>query len=174
MDSIWQVRIKITQAPEPFVPNPFDENALLEWHEPENIRTFLFDPINSNPPTSFGLELTLEKKLQITFFTKAQSQIDGYEIAQAWLSSLRYKFVGLDAEIEVNQINQDDIRKRSIDNFYEIKLPSGLTLKRINIIRKFINAFYHNSEQTIKMFIIWQQEQDLPNLLMEWSLHAAV
>ena len=74
MNSLWQVRIKITQAPEPFVPNPFDENALLEWHEPENIRTFLFDPINSNPPLSFGLELTLEKKLQITFFTKAESQ----------------------------------------------------------------------------------------------------
>ena len=103
LDPFWQVRINLTQAPEPFVPNPFDENALLEWQEPENIRTFLFDPINSNPPASFGLKLVLDKKLQITFFTKAQSQLEGIEIAQAWLSSLRYKFIGLDAEIEVKQ-----------------------------------------------------------------------
>ena len=65
MDSHWHVKLNITQAPEPFVPNPFDENALLEWHEPENMRTFLFDPIDSNPPSSFGLELILNKNLEI-------------------------------------------------------------------------------------------------------------
>ena len=159
----WQVLINLTQAPEPFVPNPFDENALLEWQEPENIRTFLFDPINSNPPASFGLKLVLDKKLQITFFTKAQSQLEGIEIAQAWLSSLRYKFIGLDAEIEVKQNNPDEIKKNSLRKFYEIILPTGLTPKRINIIQKFINAFYHNYEQTIKLYIIWQRVHDPKN-----------
>jgi hypothetical protein len=37
----WQVRINVTQAPKPFVPNPFDENALLEWQEPLTMRTFI-------------------------------------------------------------------------------------------------------------------------------------
>ena len=120
----------------------------------------MFDPINSNPPTSFGVKLILEKKLQITFFTKAQSQLEGNEIAQAWLSSLRYKFIGLDAEIEVKQSNLDEINKNGLEKFYEIKLPRGLTSKRINIIQKFINAFYHNYEQTIKLYIIWQREHN--------------
>lgn len=60
----------------------------------------------------------------------------------------------------MKKINLEDIRRNGVDKFYEIKLPEGLTSKRINIIQKFINIFYHNTEQTIKLYIIWRKEFD--------------
>lgn len=71
MNSLWQVRIKLTQAPHPFFANPFDENPLLEWQETESFRIFLYDPVGSNPPKSYGLEFHANKKLDVTFFTTA-------------------------------------------------------------------------------------------------------
>lgn len=40
----------------------------------------------------------------MNFFTKAKSRLEGIEIAQAWLSSLRYKFKGLDTEQKKKEI----------------------------------------------------------------------
>ena len=159
----WQVRINLTQAPEPFVPNPFDENALLEWQEPLTMRTFLFEPIDSIPPQFFGLELAANKRLEFCFFTRVNSEMEGYEIGYAWLSSLRHKFVGLDGKIEVKQINFDNQIDAKKENIFEIVLPRGLTKRRINIMEKFINLFYHNYEQLIRMFILWKREAEPEN-----------
>ena len=154
----WQVRIVITQSPEEFQPRSIQEGEVPEWQAHENFRSFLYDPIGSKPPTSFGLELFAMEKLSLTFFTNAPSELDGYEIGQAWLSSLKYQFVGLDGRIEVIPLKINETINYKNWELFEVKFPSGLIKRKVNILERFSNIFYQKCEIPLKLFIIWQKE----------------
>ena len=154
----WQVRIVITQSPEEFQPRSIQEGEIPEWQAHENFRSFLYDPVGSKSPTSFGLELFAKEKLLLKFFTNASSELDGYEIGQAWLSSLKYQFVGLDGRIEVIPLKINKTNNYKNWELFEVKFPSGLIKKKVNILERFSNIFYQICEIPLKLFIIWQKE----------------
>ncbi|MFX1297419.1 MAG: ATP-binding protein [Promethearchaeota archaeon] len=157
----WAVRIVITQSPEEFQPRSIQEGEIPEWQTHENFRSFLYDPIGSKPPISFGLELLANEKLMLTFFTTASSELDGYEIGQAWLSSLKYQFVGLDGRIEVIPVKVHEAENYKNWDIFEIKFPSGLIKRKVNILERLSNTFYQISEIPLKLFILWQKESRL-------------
>lgn len=70
----WQTRINITQAPEKFVPKEIPESVVPFYQSPGDIRTFLYDPFGKDPPCTYDLELTANDKIEVFFFTKAESE----------------------------------------------------------------------------------------------------
>lgn len=159
-DSIlfWQTRIKITQAPEPFKPQEIPETAVPFYQKHDDIRSFLYDPFGINPPGVYGLRLTANDNMEVVFFTKAISKMEAIKSGHAWLSNLRYKFIGLDGIVEAKPIKKDgqDIIKES--QLFEIILPMGYIKNKINIIERFISAFYHKANHTTELIILWQRE----------------
>ncbi|TFG11126.1 MAG: hypothetical protein EU535_07675, partial [Promethearchaeota archaeon] len=161
---LWQVKINLTQAPQPFYPNPFDENAILEWQEPENFRTFLYDPLISYPTRWYGLEIIAHRRLELNFICTAESEMEGLEIGHAWFSGLRFKFKGLHGTLSVNKFGDLGTQKYNDGILFEISHPRGLLKRRVNIIQKFANLFYNKSEEPIRMLLIWQRKEEESNI----------
>lgn len=160
MGPTWQVKIDITQAPQPFYPDPFDENAILEWHEPENFRTILYDPLVSYPPRWYGLEITANQRLDVSFICDAESEMKSLEIGNAWLASLRFRFKGLDGKLTVKKGNNLDSKDEENEIMFETILPRGILKRRINIIQKFVNLFYQKFQESMHLLILWQRGEE--------------
>ena len=154
----WQARIQITQAPEPFRPREIPETAVPFYQKHEDLRSFLYDPFGVDPPGVYGLELTANDNIEVVFFTKVLSKMEAIKLGHAWLSNLRFKFIGLDGNVEAKPIRKDnqDILKKS--QLFEIILPMGYIKNKINIIERFISAFYHKTSHTSQLIILWQRE----------------
>ncbi len=154
----WQTRIRITQAPEPFKPEPIPESAIPFYQKPEDIRSFLFDPFGKYPSSTYGLELTANDNIEIVFFTKVESESEAIKLGHAWLSNLKYKFIGADGVVEAKPIvkeNQEELKKGQL---FEIILPMGYTKTKINLVERFIKAFYFKTGHTVQLIILWQRE----------------
>ena len=154
----WQCRIILTQRPKEFKPKLFSENTNQKYKESENIRTFLYDPFGGELPSTYGLELTITNNMEITFFTKVNSEHEGIELGHAWLSNLKHKFIGLDGLVQVIPITNKDLKKLDQKQFLEISLPVGLIPNKVNIIERFIKAFYYTNTTIIQLHILWQEE----------------
>ncbi len=150
----WQARIKITQAPVPFEPREIPESLKVLYQEPE-IRSFLNDPLGLS--VTYGLELNVNDKIDITFFTKAESEDKALELGLAWLLNLKHEFLGLDGIVEAKPITYKDISKLYKNQLAEIILPEGIIPTKINILERFINNFYFNKEHQVKLLILWQR-----------------
>ena len=167
-EQLWQVRIQLTQAPQPFVPNPLSELGLREWQEPDTLRTFLFDPVLKIPPTIFGMEMRAERRLDVVFFTHTKSELEAYEIGHAWFMSLKSKFMGLDGDLRITTLDLDLEAERQFEPFktskqeyiFEILIPQGLERKKINILKKFIKYFYSKGKEPIRLFLLWKRETE--------------
>lgn len=155
--SFWQIRIKITQAPELFEPDEMPNDTIPFYQKPEHIRSFLYDPFGGNPPSTYGLELMANRNIDITFFTKVESKLEGIKLGTGWLSNLRYKFLGLDGNIEINQVISNIEDGKGKCKIFEIILPKGLIKKKINTIERFVNFIYNNN-QPVKLWILWRRE----------------
>ena len=70
-------------------------------------RSFIFDPLKQTPPFVYGLEISSNENIQLTFFTNASSETQAVEIGNAWLMSLRHEFRGLDGELSVDRYNHE-------------------------------------------------------------------
>jgi hypothetical protein len=154
----WQTRIQITQAPEEFVPHIIPESAIPFYQMHEDIRSFLYDPFGNNPSGTYGLELTAKDNVEVVFFSNADSESEAIKMGYAWLSNLKYKFRGLDGTVMANSITKQDYETQSEVHLSEIILPQGFIKKKINIIERFINAFYNTTKHTVKLFILWRRE----------------
>ena len=161
--SFWQIRINITQSPEPFKPKEPPDDMIPFYQIPEKIRTFLYDPFGGNPPSTYGLELSANRKIKVTFFTKVKSELEGIKLGNAWLSNLRFKFIGLDGKLEVKQIISYNNEEKGSYNIFEIILPIGLNRNRVNIIERFINFFYYKNNPSLKFLILWRREAPSEN-----------
>ncbi|MFW9970807.1 MAG: ATP-binding protein [Candidatus Odinarchaeota archaeon] len=154
----WQACIRITQAPESFQPQLIPETAVPFYQKHEDIRSFLYDPFGNNPPDVYGLELTANDNIKPVFFTKVISRREALKLGHAWLSNLRFKFIGLDGKVKAKRIrkkNQEVLKKSQL---FEIILPMGYIKNKINIIERFISAFYHKTDQPTQLIIFWQRE----------------
>ncbi len=155
--SFWQTRISLTQAPKSFKPKVLPEN-LPNFQQGEVFRTFLYDPFGGFPPATYGLELCANENVEVTFFTKAESESEGIELGSAWLSNLKHRFVGLDGNVVVKPINISDLKEQHEQNLLEIILPVGLLTSKINVIERFMKAFYYLKDHFVQLFILWQEE----------------
>ena len=72
----WQARVRLTQAPEPFIVQQTPENAIPFYQKHEDIRSFLYDPFGEDPPSTYGLELRANENVEVVFFTRAMSRDD--------------------------------------------------------------------------------------------------
>ena len=154
----WQTRIRITQAPELFEPQNIPESAVPFYQKHDDIRSFLYDPFGSNPPGAYGLELTANDNIEVVFFTTEPSQLVALRSGHAWLSNLRFKFIGLDGIVEAKPIENHSQEISKENQFFEIVLPMGYIKNKINIIERFISAFYHKTAHTTQLIILWQRE----------------
>ncbi len=155
----WQTRISITQAPEIFKLKVIPDSMIPFYQRPEDIRTFLYDPFGEDPPASYGVEIKSGNNMEFVFFTKTISKNNAIKLGNAWLSNLKYRFRGLDGRIEVRQIinyNPKEIEKIEL---LEIILPEGLITHKINVIERFINAFYYKNSQSVKLILLWQRQK---------------
>jgi len=157
-NTLWQLRINIIQSPKPFKPERIPDDSIPFYQKPESIRSFLYDPFGDNPPSIYGLELTANQNINVVFFTKVESEIEGYKLGHAWLSNLKYKFIGLDGHIEVKQIQNNQKQENENYRIFEIVLPSGLIRNKINIIERFVNFFFYKKKQTLKFIILWRRQ----------------
>ncbi len=157
-ESFWQSRIQITQTPQSFIPQVIPETAVPFYQRHEDIRSFLYDPFGDNPPGTYGLELTAKDNVEVVFFSKFDSQSDAIKSGYAWLSNLKYKFRGLDGTVKAKSIMKHDPETQNECHLSEIILPQGFIKKKINIIERFISAFYYTTEHTVQLFILWRRE----------------
>ncbi|MFX1575310.1 MAG: ATP-binding protein [Promethearchaeota archaeon] len=155
---IWQSRINITQAPELFIPKPTPENVVPFYQKHEDIRSFLYDPFGEDPPGTYGLELRANEKVECFFFTRAESRTDAIQLGYAWLTNLKYKFIGLDGVVKAEQIKQDPQEIQKNNHLLEIELPKGFIKNKINIVERFINAFYGMKDREVQLYILWRRE----------------
>ena len=90
--------------------------------------------------------------------TTEASKIDALRSGHAWLSNLRFKFVGLDGVIEAKPIENNSQEILNKDQLFEIVLPMGYIKNKINIIERYISAFYQKTAHTTQLIILWQRE----------------
>jgi hypothetical protein len=154
----WHSRIRLTQAPEVFIPQPTPENAVPFYQKHEDIRSFLYDPFSENLPGTYGLELRANENVEVIFFTRAKSRNDAIQIGYAWLTNLKYKFIGLDGIVEAEPIKQDIPEIQKNNHLLEIELPKGFIKNKINIVERFISAFYRMKDWEGQLFIMWRRE----------------
>ena len=154
----WQTRINITQAPEIFVPKEIPESAVPFYQTPGDIRTFLYDPFGKDPSCTYVLELTANDKVEVFFFTKAESESEAIQLGHAWLSNLKYKFIGLDGNVEAKPIIKSSQKLLERSQLFEIVLPVGFIKDKINIVERFINAFYYKNDHRVQLFFMWRRE----------------
>ncbi len=154
----WQTRIRLIQAPEPFIPQPTPENAVPFYQKHEDIRSFLYDPFGEDPPGTYGLELRANENVEVVFFTRAESRNAAIQLGYAWLTNLKYKFIGLDGVVEAEPIKQDPQEIQKNNHLLEIELPRGFIKNKINIVERFINAFYSMKDREVQLFILWRRE----------------
>ena len=154
----WQVRIRITQSPQPFLPKENTENNDSNYHEIENFRSFLIDLFGPNQHLTYGLEIIFNKKVEITFFTRTKSKLNSIEIGQTWLTYLKSNFLGLDGEIDVIPITESDINKYTDYRVLEIVLPDGLLRYKINFLENFLKIFYLYDKFSIRLLFYWKRE----------------
>ena len=152
--SFWQSRIKLIQAPEQFIPQPISENAVPFYQKHEDIRSFLYDPFGENPPGTYGLELRANENVEVFFFTRAESRNDAIQLGYAWITNLKYKFIGLDGVVEAESIKQETQEIQNNNHLLEIKLPKGFIKNKINIVERFIKAFYCMKGREVQLFIL--------------------
>ena len=153
----WQVKLNITQAPQPFEPKLSLEGSVPDYQESEGTRSFLYDPFGAIPSATYGLKLTANKNIQVEFFTKADSEADGIEIGYAWLSDLKHNFVGMDGTVEIEPIPEDIEAEFKSRQLREIILPEGIIRRKINIVERFIDAFYFDKKNKVDLIILWQR-----------------
>jgi len=154
----WQTRIQITQAPEKFEPEEIPENAVPFYQTPGDIRTFLNDPLGKKPSCIYGLKITATDKVDVIFFTKAESESEAIQLGHAWLSNLKYKFMGLDGIVKARPIIRGSPELLEQSQFLEIILPIGFITGKINILERFINAFYYKNDHEVELFLMWRRE----------------
>jgi len=157
--SFWQSRICITQDPEVFKPEVIPDSMIPFYQRPEDIRTFLYDPFGEEPPASYGVEIKSGNNMEFVFFTKTKSKNEAIKLGNAWLSNLKYRFRGLDGRIKANQINNHNLKEKEELELLEIILPEGLITHKINVIERFINAFYYKNSQSVKLILLWQRQK---------------
>jgi len=132
----WQTRIQITQAPEEFVPKEIPESAVPFYQTLGDIRTFLNDPLGKKPSCTYGLKITATDKVDVIFFTRAESESEAIQLGHAWLSNLKYKFIGLDGNIKARPIIRGSPELLEQSQFLEIILPVGFITGKINILER--------------------------------------
>lgn len=155
--SFWQIKINITQTPESFQPNTLPMDIIPSYQVPDKIRSFLYDPFGGNPPSTYGLELSANRKIKVAFFTSVKSELEGLKLGNAWLSNLRYKFLGLDGQLEVKQILSRKNEEKGSYEIFEIILPAGLNRNRFDIIERFVSFFYYKKNPSLKFVILWRR-----------------
>jgi len=153
----WQARIKLTQAPKPFEFEIFPEDPTDSYRVPEYSRSFLCDPFRDDPYLTYGLELSLSKNIEWVFYTSFQEKELALEIGLAWLAFLRFRFKGLDGELNLKLIEPQESEKYDEIELFEIIIPDGILRKQINILEKLINVFYHEKDKGFQIFLIWQR-----------------
>jgi len=129
------------------------------YQRPEDFRTFLYDPFGEEPPASYGVEIKSGNNMEFVFFTKTKSKNEAIKLGNAWLSNLKYRFRGLDGRIKANQINNYNPKETEKLELLEIILPEGLITHKINVIERFINAFYYKNSQSVKLILLWQRQK---------------
>jgi len=157
----WQTQVHLTQAPEIFKPRVVPEDTVPFYQIQENFRSFLSDPFGEEPNSTYGVEIVANKKVDVIFYAKSMTENDAIKHGYAWLSNLRYKFIGLDGKVIVQPIRNDYKEKNHRTKLLEIKLPEGLIRNKVNILERFINAFYYKRDQTVKLFLIWRRDPSL-------------
>jgi len=153
----WQVKLNITQAPQPFEPKHTLEGSVPDYQEPESMRSFLYDSFGLIPFATYGLKLTADDNIQVEFFTKSDLEADGIEKGYAWLSDLKHNFLGLDGTVEIEPVTEEikiELKNRQLR---EIILPEGIIIRKINIIERFIDAFYFDRQHKAELIILWQR-----------------
>ncbi|MHA1492151.1 MAG: ATP-binding protein [Promethearchaeota archaeon] len=154
----WQARIRITQAPIPIEPITILENEVPKYQDPVKFRSFLNDPFGNNPSRTYGLEITANDKIDFVFFTKTESKDEAIELGHAWLTDLKHEFLGLDGVVEVRAITIDYNNGGKWDKLEEIILPRGIFKQRLNIIERFISAFYYNRRHEVQLILLWKRK----------------
>ncbi|MBA7689989.1 hypothetical protein ES703_98508 [subsurface metagenome] len=105
------------------------------------------------------MEINAGSKIEFVFFTKTKSKNEAIKLGNAWLSNLKFRFRGLDGIIEARQINNHNLKEKEELELLEIILPEGLITHKINVIERFINAFYYKNSQSIKLILLWQRQK---------------
>ncbi len=154
----WQTQVHLTQAPQIFKPKEIPKDAVPFYQIPEYIRSFLSDPFGDDPKSTYGVEFIANNQVEVIFFTKTKSEDEAIKLGHAWLSNLRYKFTGLDGKVIAKPITNDCIEKNNGSKLLEIELPEGLIRNKVNILERFINAFYYKNDQTVKLILIWRRD----------------
>lgn len=154
----WQARIKITQAPEIFKPEQIPESAVPFYQKSEDMRTFLYDPFGENPPASYGVEFNAGNNVEVVFFTKSKSKNEANKLGNAWLSNLKFRFRGLDGIVNARLINSNNSKDNEGLELLEIVLPEGLITSKINVIDRFVSAFYYKNSQSVRLILLWQRK----------------
>jgi len=154
----WQVRVIIIQSPYPFVPIENIEYNEDDYIRTENFRSFLIDLFEPTRNLTYGLEICVNKKVEITFFTKAKNKLEAQEIGHTWLTFLKSNFEGLDGEIHLIPIDNGTLIKYDKFKILEINLPNGFLKYQINIIENFVKLFYLYKDLSIKLYLFWKRE----------------
>ena len=156
----WEARIKLTQAPENSENKEIQHNLLSNNENQEDIQTFLYDPIGSKPYRTYGLDIKASKRIDWTFFTKTSSQLESIEIGNTWLSSLKYRFRGLDGVVKAKPIKNDNFQDSNGFKLFEIVLPEGVIRERISLTKRFIATFFHNNNHKVRLKIFWKRAKE--------------
>ncbi len=153
----WQASIKLTQAPHPFEPDGKLDEQDLPYSEPTHLRSFLYDPFGEMGIETYGIELSSSEKIDVTFFTKAKTELEAIELGNAWLTNLKFNFLGLDGYVEAIPIREKDFIELKANNLLEIKLPGGVLKNKVNIIERFVSSFYIFRVNKAKLYFLWQE-----------------
>jgi hypothetical protein len=154
----WQSQVHLSQAPEIFKAKELPRDAVPVYQIKESIRSFLSDPFGEDPESTYGVEIIANNKVEVMFYTKTTSRDEAIRRGYAWLSNLRYKFIGLDGRVIAKPIKSEFVKGFEGSKLLEIKLPEGLIENRVNILERFINAFYYKTSHTIKLILIWRRD----------------
>jgi hypothetical protein len=165
----WQTRIKITQSPHPEEPKKELEKQakkpLPSYQDLDTSRSFLMDPFGYYDSKSYGLEISAEKRIEWTFFMKANSENEALKQGYSWLSELKYQFLGLDGIVQARAITQVNIKGSNQVILEEITIPGGLLRNKINLIEKFTSIFYFNKTSEIRLYLFWKRNPPIETRL---------
>lgn len=156
---LWQARVIITQVP---TSNHYELVSDLESNSKETDihKSWLCNPFMDN--TIYGTEFQIASDFSWTFFiptsNKSQATYKGYFL----LNYLKGKFSGLDGNVQVVQITSEKLNNNRY--LYELRLPKADStyFKKILLLKKFINLYYHRFHKVpLSMYILWQIDDSI-------------
>lgn len=161
-NEIWHAKVYITQIPA-FTDHTLNNDIESNSEETDIDKSWLCNPFMDN--TVYGTEFTIDSKFSWAFFIPNSSKSEAYFKGNFMLNYLKEKFKGLDGKVQTIQINSESLNQNK--NFFELRLPrpNQIYLKKISLITKFMNLYYHRmNKKPLSLYILWQIDDSISGI----------